>query len=237
MKVGDFLFKHILKIGLVAFTLLLFFPSYSSATTQFTSPYPTVSPEKEWKISFNHAVNPASVSNQTVYATDSAGNTLTNVVSVSTTNEKAVVVKPPANGYKHGQTYTLHIAKSVAMKQHTVSLNDTAGMKFVIEEKNGSKPPSTELDPKPPSTGFGPSYLYQTWKTTYSGIAAKFTFHPDLSLTANAGFIQAAGSYSLNENQLSVQLMGRNKIGEVTVISDKEFTVTDANGSVLRFTR
>jgi len=219
MKVGDFLFKHIFKIVLVTFSLLFFFPSDSSATTQFASPHTTVTPEKEWTISFNHAVNPDSVSNKTVYVTDSAGNILTNVVSVSNTDEKAVVVKAPTNGYEHGQTYTLHIAQSVAMKHATTSLNDAVEMKFVIEEK------------------FDLSYLYQTWNTTYSGISAKITFHPDLSLTADAGFLETTGSYSFDGTQLSVQLIGRNKVGKITVISDKEFTVTDAFGTVMRFTR
>ncbi|BAQ10057.1 endo-beta-n-acetylglucosaminidase [Bacillus sp. OxB-1] len=92
-------------------TILLFIapPTGQAAITDETFDVPT---DKTWTITFNSPVDAATVNLNTIYVTDASGVKQSGALTVS--NDKTqVTVAPPAGGYAHSATYTLHITSAV----------------------------------------------------------------------------------------------------------------------------
>lgn len=222
-KVQDLL-KCIQKMIVVLLGLLLVLPTVGMAAAWPTPPSGPVQPTKEWKVTFNQAVDVSSSNLAKIYVLDAQGTKVGNLVSISPTNAKIVVVAPPTNGYQNRATYTLHIDRSITVKQK--SMKDHVDMPFSIVAKATEEP---IVDYK--------QLVLGTWKTTYSGFSIKATFHEGTVVDVDAGISKSTGSYTINGSTMNLNIIGKNVTGEITKVSDTQFTVTTSAGKQLTFTK
>lgn len=221
-KVQDLL-KCIQKMIVVLLGLLLVLPTVGMAAAWPTPPSGPVQPTKEWKVTFNQAVDVSSSNLAKIYVLDAQGTKVGNLVSISPTNAKIVVVAPPTNGYQNGATYTLHIDRSITAKQK--SMKDHVDMPFSIVAKATEEP---VVDYK--------QFVLGTWKTTYSGFSVQATFKEDMTIDV-VSVISGKGSYTINGSTMNLNIIGKNVTGEITKVSDTQFTVTTSAGKQLTFTK
>ncbi|RFU61097.1 carboxypeptidase regulatory-like domain-containing protein [Peribacillus glennii] len=73
--------------------------------------------DKEWTISFNNELEPASINEQNVFVLDSSGNIVSTSAYVHD-NDKQVLVRPPSEGYKANTSYTLFVESDVYSKKN-----------------------------------------------------------------------------------------------------------------------
>jgi beta-N-acetylglucosaminidase len=71
-----------------------------------------VRPDKAWTITFNKAIDPATIHSNSVYVLDALGVKMNGRLTVSA-DSKEVIVSAPSGGYKHSATYYLHVADLV----------------------------------------------------------------------------------------------------------------------------
>lgn len=215
---------------IVAFVFLfLLVPTLSAmaATVQWSSPTEPVSTTKDWSVRFNQSVFADSINANNVYVVDAVGNLVNTVATVSSSDDRIVVVASPTGGYEHGKTYTLHISQAVSTKQNKQLLKDAVEMQFTI-----AADPTPLPDPTP-STDYT-QYVLGGWTLNYGAYQnIPVTFKSDMK-TEVMGMV---GDYSISGSEMSVSILGRQVSGTITKISDREFTITNASGSVAKFTR
>lgn len=71
-----------------------------------------VSPDRDWTIRLSSFVDVSSLSNTSVYVTDSAEKKIESIVSIGESNDE-IIVSPPNEGYMPGEVYTLHITNQL----------------------------------------------------------------------------------------------------------------------------
>lgn len=215
------MFKFILRFCFVLLATVLLFPSTGTAqTTQWPDPEKAVLPDKQWKISFSAQVDASSVNSDTVYVSTVGGNKIVVNAFVSPDNPNLVIVETPSGGYDLGETYILYIDQSISSYPENERLKSNVEMKFSII--------SSEYH----------QLVQGTWDTTYLGYSIKATFRADYTSEAVVpNFISSTGYYSLDGSIMTVRMFGRTVTGEITKVSDREFYITSASGSVMHFTK
>ncbi|MDV6378757.1 glucosaminidase domain-containing protein [Sporosarcina sp. GW1-11] len=125
--------KYLLFTG-VAVLVSLIFTSFSAEATTVTWPHsPNEEPNKSWKVSFNKPVDRATVNSNTVYITDSTDVKQPNVLTFSN-GDQSIHIAPPIEGYRHAETYTLHITESVR-NMDGKALKQSVSKTFTIKEQ------------------------------------------------------------------------------------------------------
>lgn len=201
---------------IVVLCLLLSVPTVSTmAATSWKTPTQPVLPTKMWSITLNESVLASSVNANTVYVTDKMGNLMNTTATVSTANDQIIYVHPPTNGYDHGKTYTLHIDKSIASKQHSKTLQDNVNMQFSINTINYKQ------------------LVLGEWNTTYNGMFIPVTFNADMA-TSVMGF---PGTYSITGAEMSVTILEKSVTGTIKQVSNSSFMIVDSSGNTLTFTK
>lgn len=90
------------------FTLVQFPEGYFKGKTTVIKD--KVNADKEWNFNFTKAADPATVTPENIYVTDSKGNKIN--VKVSCESEKVIKVSP-VNSYKSGESYYIYVSKNV----------------------------------------------------------------------------------------------------------------------------
>lgn len=213
--------KIILKMMACLSVVFLLFPTVgTAATTQWEAPVKVVQPNKTWSITLSSAVNSNSLG--AVYVIGEDGKKVATEVSLAPNNDRVVVVKAPKQGYALSKTYTLYIDQTLTSKSGVAIL------------KNGTKMPFTIVDKALESYE---QLVLGTWNTVYQDYPVKVTLYANFALNATVLDMEATGTYTLNGSKMTVNLIGNTVSGTVTKISDREFIITSASGSVMRFTK
>ncbi|PIC63223.1 hypothetical protein CSV79_12835 [Sporosarcina sp. P13] len=106
------LVKKLVMSSMLMFVLLIAM-SLSVEAASITWPHsPNEEADKTWTISFSKPVNRTTVNSNTVYITDSLGVRQTNSFAFSN-SDTFVHIAAPSGGYRHAETYTLHITQGV----------------------------------------------------------------------------------------------------------------------------
>lgn len=208
------------KILLFSIASLMIFPATGTASAvQWKEPSSAVQPTKVWKVRFTKQVNEQYVNPNTVYVLGAEGEKIGNLVSVSQDDAKVVLVEAPNGGYESEGNYTLHIDQSIASKLENEVMEHSVEMKFTIEP----------VDYK--------QLVLGTWNSSYNGYSIKATFKEDFTSDVVVLGLKNSGTYSLNGPEMTMTILGKTVAGKITKISDHEFTITSASGSVIKFNR
>lgn len=100
-----------------ALILIIFFPctSINAATENDSIEWETsinVSNEKPWTITFNSSLDESTIHNENVFVKDEQGNKLNTTESIGEEGNQ-ITIRPPAEGYTLGKSYTLFITRNV----------------------------------------------------------------------------------------------------------------------------
>ncbi|WP_153730428.1 N-acetylglucosaminidase [Sporosarcina obsidiansis] len=126
------LFRNI-TAGILIVFLLMLVQSLSVEATSTTWPQTNNVPsDKIWKITFNKSVDRMTVNANSIYITNSKGTKLSNSITFSN-SDRYVHIAPPTGGYRHAETYTLHITQSVRNSEGK-PLKESITKTFTIEE-------------------------------------------------------------------------------------------------------
>lgn len=201
-------------------TFLLFPSTGTAETTQWPYSEKAVLPDKQWKVTFSEQVDANTVNNDTVYVSTVDGKKIDVNAYVLPDNPKLIIVEPPSGGYDLGETYILYIDQSISSYSKNEHLKSNIEMKFSIVSSEYAQ------------------FVLGTWNTTYLGYSIIATFNEDYTNRAVIpGFISSTGYYSLNGTNMTVRMLGKTVSGEITKVSDREFSITSASGNVMYFTK
>ncbi len=111
--------------------LFSFTTKQSDSDSEVALPTKTIHDRKKvWTIRFNIPVYRQTINSDNIYVTDAAGSPVNVTVSAGE-DGKSVIVEPPQAGYTEGQSYTLHIKKSVNSISGA-SLKNSLKMQFTV---------------------------------------------------------------------------------------------------------
>ncbi|MEK4384779.1 hypothetical protein MKZ25_03135 [Solibacillus sp. FSL W7-1464] len=215
------MFKDIFRFCLVLVATFFLFPTIgNAAVTPWPAPTTASQPDKQWEISFSEQVDRDTVSNETIYVSTISGKRVDTSFSFSSDKPNLVVVEPPIGGYDLGETYILHIGQSVGSFPHNERLKNHVEMKFSIISSENHQ------------------FVQGKWDTTYQATSIIAIFNADFtSKVTIPGLISSTGYYSLEGSYMTLRMLGRTVSGEITKVSDREFYITSASGSVMYFTK
>ncbi|WP_301107737.1 N-acetylglucosaminidase [Sporosarcina sp.] len=123
--------KPLIATSLAALVVMISFSLNAGAATVWPH-VDNVEPTKTWKISFNKPVDRKTVTNKSIYITDSKGIKLSNVITFSNSDE-TVQILPPSGNYRAGETYTIHITPAVENRDGK-ALKEGVTKTFTIEK-------------------------------------------------------------------------------------------------------
>lgn len=122
--------KRVVFLSFIA-VVMLFTLKVKAATFKDNQ---VVQATKVWNIHFNQEVSFDDLSKQGIIVVDSSGNKVNITLSLGNDN-KTIVVNPPVDGYKGGNTYKLIIANTVHSKRN-ISIKQQIAMNFSIENNS-----------------------------------------------------------------------------------------------------
>lgn len=122
------MFKRKLKILIPVCMFLI--PICSTVHSAGIKDNPTVDPFKTWKIKFNQKINFDKITKSSISVVGKNNNLVP--ISLSLTKDRSsILVNPPPNGYKEGESYTLKVDKGVYSEKET-HLNNIQNVEFNI---------------------------------------------------------------------------------------------------------
>lgn len=156
---------HSVSLIALIFSVLFLFISPSIGQAAITDEAFDVPTDKTWRVTFNSTVDAATVNSNTIYVTDTSGVKRNGSLKISP-DGKQVTVGPPAEGYSHSATYTLHITSAVR-GENGKYLSSQIQKRFTIVA-----PPPYDVATIQPDGSTSILYTYRTFEEANSILVA-----------------------------------------------------------------
>lgn len=205
--------------NIIVLILMLILLTSTTYYTEGFSKWPTepieVDPYKSWHIKFSHEVMESTINSNNIYVIDENGVIQSNIPVLESND--TILILAPEEGYKLNTEYTLYI-KDIKSKNNK-DLNQSIKMNFTIKGYNIEE------------------FVLGKWATVYDDISIEAEFSENGESTVYASGLSAKGIYIIEENTMTMDILGRKLTGEITIQNDNQFTVTSPGGKAVVFKR
>lgn len=186
--------------------------SHASSTDVFES-RAGVAVDYEWTLELSHPLT-ISEARERIWIEGQSGERVG--LSYSLDASGRTVRIRPVGELKYGQDYSIRVSSGMRSSCGSVLKND-ARLDFSTEAQ-------AEVDLA--------ELVLGSWNTKYSGISAVVTFEENNICRARAVGITTTGSYSIDGSQMTVELMGSRRVGEVVFDGPDKFSVVTGSNQM-----